>query len=145
MEEVRQTIWQRLASCATARPEDRRNNWIATATLLLWALTYLLANWLIRSDSVAEGIPSYLVALVPIVFSILAVAAYMRFVRNADELLRKITLEAFAIGFGGGFVVTFALDLAEKLGFGQFDITTPWVAMSVCWVIGIVVATRRYS
>ena len=145
MEETRTTIWQKLASCATERPEDRRNNWIATGLLAIWAFTYVLASALIRGDRIQEGLPTYAVALVPIVLSMVAVAAYMRFVLRADELLRKMSLEAFSFGFAGGFVATFALDLAEKAGFGPFDISTPMLAMAACWILGFLVAARRYS
>ena len=145
MENAQRTIWQKLASCTTGRPEDRRNNWIATGALFFWALTYTLASVLIRNERVAEGVPTYLIALVPVVLSIVAVAAYMRFVLRADELLRKTSLEAFSIGFGGGFVATFALDLAEKVGFGPYDISTPLMVMIVCWILGFLFAARRYS
>ena len=145
MEETRKTIWQRLAACTTGRPEDRRNNWIATGLLLLWALTYVGASQLIRSAALPAGLPSYLVAAVPIAASIAAVAAYVRFIVRADELLRKVQLEALGIGFGGGFVATFAFDLAEKLGLGQIDVSAPMMVMIVCWVLGIVAAARRYA
>lgn len=145
MDETRRTIWQRLASCATERPEDRRNNWIATAALFFWALTYTLVSILIRGERIPDGAATYLLVLVPIALSVLAVAAYMRFVLRADELLRKMSLEAFSIGFGGGFVATYALDLAEKVGYGPFDISTPMMVMIACWVIGFLVAARRYA
>ena len=85
------------------------------------------------------------VLLVAIVLSVVAVGFFIRFILRADELLRKIQLEALAIGFGGGFVATFALDLAEKVGFESFDISAPLMAMVVCWVVGFLVATRRYA
>ena len=145
MEEARRTIWQKLANCATERPEDRRNNWIATGLLLFWVITYVAAGLLIRTTPLPDGWPSYLVALVPIGVSVVAVMAYIRFILRADELLRKMQLEALAIGFGGGFVATFALDLAEKVGLGPFNIATPMMVMVVCWVIGFLAAARRYA
>lgn len=145
MEETRRTMWQNLASCATERPEDRRNNWIATGLLLLWALTYVAASLTIKRGLLVAGLPTYLVASVPVAVSIVAVAAYVRFILRADELLRKMQLEALAIGFGGGFVATFALDLAEKVGFGPFDISRPFLVMTVCWVIGFLAAAKRYA
>ena len=144
MENAQRTIWQKLASCTTGRPEDRRNNWIATGLLLLWAVSYVGASLLIGKAALPASL-SYLVAAVPVAISILAMAAYARFILRADELLRKVQLEALAFGFAGGFVATFTFDLAEELGLGSVDVSAPMMVMIVCWVIGVVVATRRYA
>ena len=145
MVEARESMWKVLAGCHTERPEDRRNSWIATGLLLLWAIAFGLASFSLKRDWIPAGAASYLVALVPIALSIVATRAYMRFITRADELLRKIQLEALAFGFGGGFVATFTLDLAEKVGYGPFDISTPLLAMVACWVIGFLAALRRYA
>ena len=56
MEETRRSLWQALVACHTGRPEDQRNNWIATGWLLVWMVTYAVATWLLRNPPVAKRV-----------------------------------------------------------------------------------------
>ena len=145
MEETQRSFWRALAGCRTERPEDKRNSWIATGLLFVWAVAYVAVSFLIKKGHVEIGTSAHLLALLPVAVSVVAVLAYMRFILRADELLRKIQLEALAFGFGGGFIATFALDLAEKLGYGPYDIATPLLYMIGFWFVGFLTALWRYA
>ncbi len=92
MERTRPSLRRLMSSYWSIRPEDRRNQWIATGLLFVWAVAFVGTAILIKRGVVPAGAPTYLMALVPTALGVLAVLAYMRFLRRADELLRRIQL-----------------------------------------------------
>jgi hypothetical protein len=145
MEGTRTSLRQLLSSCWSIRPEDRRNQWIATGLLFVWAVGYVGTAVLIKREVVPAGAPTYLVALVPTAFGVLAVLAYIRFLRRADELLRRIQLEALALGFGAGFVGSFTFDLLETAGLGRAEASSTFLVMLLFYLLGLFVGARRYA
>jgi hypothetical protein len=81
------------------------------------------------------------VATVPGIF---AIAAYVRFVREADELLRKIQLEALALAFGVGALFMTGWRLVEKAGGPALDVNDPLLVMFAVWAAAQWWGTRRY-
>jgi hypothetical protein len=76
---------------------------------------------------------------------VIVVLRYVRFLREADELLRQIHLDALAVGFGGGFVFITTYRLLERAGAHRLDINDSLLVMIVCWLVGMWRARRRYS
>lgn len=134
-----------LASCRAMTERDRRNARTANWALALWCVTFLPALFLLRRGSVQGGLASYALAIVPSVLAIVAVLTYIRFLRQADELHRKIQFEALAFGFGAGFVASFGMVLLEEAGLGTFDAGDPFAVMLSCYVVGLFLGTRRYA
>ena len=145
MEGTRPSLRQLMSSCWSVRPEDRRNQWIATGLLFVWAVGFAGAAILIKRGVVPAGAPTYLMALVPTALGVLAVLAYMRFLRRADELLRRIQLEALALGFGAGFVASFTFDLLETAGLGRAEAINTFLVMVLFYLLGLFVGARRYA
>lgn len=79
------------------------------------------------------------------VLGALAVISYHRLLRRADELERKIQVEALALGFGAGAVGMMAYRLAERAGAPAMDINDALLVMLAAYVVGVIVARRRYS
>jgi hypothetical protein len=145
MDGPRPSLWRLMSSCWSIRPEDRRNQWIATGLLFVWAVGFVGTAFLIKRGVVPAGAPTYLLAVVPTALGILAVLAYMRFLRRADELLRRIQLEALALGFGAGFVASFTFDLLETAGLERAEASSLFLVMLVVYLLGLFVGARRYA
>jgi len=97
------------------------------------------------TSGVVSGGAGYVLALVTLVLGIGAIRSYIRFLRHADELLRKIHLEAIAMAFGSGIVLIFTWELLELLGAPELQVSLFAAAMLFFWGIGQAVGVRRYS
>lgn len=111
---------------------------------LAWALAFVGASWVLRGDSVAGG-AAWVVALVPNLLAVGVVLVYMRFLHNADELVRRIQLEALAFGFGVGVIFAMGYQLVERAGGPQLSLADLAAGMMLAFVVGVVRANRRYS
>ncbi len=125
-------------------PRDRRNNMRMLTMLLAWAVLFLGATWLVESDRIAAAPLRWALAAVPAIAGLAALMAFARLIREADELQRMIQLQALAVGFGGTWFVLTAYGLFERVGAPPIDASDYTVAMSVFYVIGILVGRRRY-
>lgn len=139
----RRSWWKLIKSCSGTEL-DRRNQYRFTAWLMAWAVSFLAATWTLQADLGLPSPVSWLVALTPNVFGIVALFAYLRFLRMADELLRKIQLEGLALGFGAGVVFAMGYQLLERAGAPQLQVSAPAVVMMVGWALGQLLGMRRY-
>ena len=124
---------------------DRRNHRLVTLWSAIWAISYLAAalaiqkEWLVSGAAIAAGVVTAL-------FGIATLMAYRRFLRETDELRRKIEVEALALAFGVGVVagLTYWLLLEGGLvpgaGFGFV-----FAAMILVHSVSVAIAVRRYS
>ena len=139
----RRSWWEMVKSCSGTEI-DRRNQYWFVAWLLAWAVSFVVANWALQADQGLTGPVVWLVAIAPNVFGIAGLFAYLRFLRMADELLRKIQLEGLAIGFGAGVVFAMGYQLLERAGAPQLQVSDPVGVMMVGWAVGQLLAMRRY-
>jgi hypothetical protein len=137
-------VWRYFATCRNATERDRRNARRATWWLFAWAVSYVAVKFGLVKGVVPEGALSVLAVTVPIVLGLIAVLGYVRLVRQADELQRKIQLEAMALGFGGAFLGNFGLDLLERVGVpvSGGDL---FVVAAAFYILGIILGARRYA
>ena len=80
-------------------------------------------------------------AVVPLLFVPVAV---VQFLREQDELQRKMQVEALAIGFTASAVITLTYGFLENAGVPRLSWVWVWPVMAFFWCIGLVVAHRRY-
>ena len=126
-------------------PRDGRNYmrftwWMVGSLIVFMATTVLLATEMLRPGILAWGL-----SLAAVVLMSIAVWAYVHFLRNADELLRKVHVEALAFAFGVGAVTMTGYRLAERLGAPTLDINDPLLVMMVTWLGGQWIGMRRYA
>jgi len=126
-------------------PRDRRNlrrffRWTIAASLLYVGATAAL-RW---RGAVPAALPWLLVAAT-LAFAVLAVRGYLAFLREADELLRRIELGGLAFGFGAGAVFSLLYPLLERLGAPALWGEATAVVMMLSWSAGAWLAARRYS
>ncbi len=123
---------------------DARNLKTFNITLIAWSLSFAISLILLSGEVVPHPL-GFVLPAVTLVLGWLTVQKYMAFLRAADELLRKIQLEAFAFGFGTGAVLILTWRLLEELGAVEIN-SAFWVAvMLVLWAIGQRLGIRRYS
>lgn len=127
----------------TAR--DARNQRRFTLWMLAAGLAYLGATAALRWRAALPGALPWLLSALAWVLALQAIRSYVIFLRQADELLRRIQTEALALGFGAGAVVSLLYPLLELLGapkLGEYAIA---IAMMLAWSAGTWLGTRRYS
>jgi hypothetical protein len=99
---------------------------------------------LIKREVLPVGAVRWTVAALPCVAAVLVLAAYARFLREADELQRLIQLEALALGFGGAFFAVMGYQLFERLGALTLDAGDLGIVMALLYSLGGLLGWRRY-
>jgi hypothetical protein len=129
----------------TAR--DQRNIRPIKIYASLWAISFLAAVlFLPRGTGGIETQPvwAWFVAAIPVPLGALFAHYYLRFIRETDEMMRKIHLEALAAGFGVAFVSGLALIMLGELGMTRFG-GLAWHLMLITYVWKIHMARREHS
>jgi hypothetical protein len=115
--------------------------------LALWALSYLAAR--IGAEVLARGsLPLLVLVAIPALPFAWFLYAMVGAIRNADELERRIHLEALAVAFPLALfllMVLGLLELATDLKAADWSHRHLWPFLIVFWLLGQAVARRRYA
>ncbi|MEO8504367.1 MAG: hypothetical protein ABI609_10765 [Acidobacteriota bacterium] len=107
-------------------------------------LAYLGATAAVRfKSSVPAGLAWSLVVLAWLL-AIQTIRSYLAFLRGADELLRKIEIEALGLGFGVGAFFSMLYPLLRELGAPDVGQLGSAVVMMFAAAIGSWLGRRRY-
>jgi len=139
----RMSFWQAVIACS-GTAADRRNQYRFVIWLFIWAVTFVGATWVLDSAEHLSATLAWSVAILPNFFSILALFAYLRFLREADELVRRIQLEGLAFGFGAGVIISMAYFTLERVGIPGLTSDRTVFIMMIGWAVGQLAATWRY-
>jgi hypothetical protein len=85
-----------------------------------------------------------LIALAPVVPTLFAMAAFLRFLGKMDELQKRIQLEALGFAFGAVGILTFGYGFLEHVGLPQLSYIWILPALIICWGFGNGIAAARY-
>jgi hypothetical protein len=86
------------------------------------------------------------VALAPMLPLILVAIGVMGAIRQSDELQARIQFEALAFAFALTAFTTFSYGFLEVYaGFPEVNMFSVWPVMAAFWVIGGIIARRRYA
>lgn len=136
---------QRLFGCELS-PNDTRNIRRFSVWCLAWAIAFVAATLAFVRGGVAPfSAAAWLLVAVPTMAAVQTVRAYHHFLREADELQRKIHLEALALGFGVGILFMMSARLLSRAGLPELDVNDGIVAMALTFAFGIWRASRRYA
>lgn len=84
-------------------------------------------------------------ALLPLPFSLLMLAVYVRLVRQADEFQKKILLESLAIAWPAAMILGMTFEYLQKAGFAMWmDVGRLWPLMALLWVPALFYSYWRY-
>jgi hypothetical protein len=120
--------------------------------VLLWSLVWM-SSWVgvtlaLKSGWLASGAPGIVAAIVSTSLGIGTALAYRRFLNGADEVQRKIELEALALAFGVGVVGGFAYWLLERSGavpIAKSDLLYVLAVTCLTYSAGVLLGKRRYA
>jgi ABC-type tungstate transport system substrate-binding protein len=140
------TIRQVMGALCGASPRDKQNSRRILYWMLAWMGTWLGVGWSIRNDLLDQGLPAILASIVPTVTGIGAIFAYRRFLREADELRRKIELDALAVAFGVGLVGSLTYWLLGRSGaVAEVDLLWMVAVMMMAYGLSVFIGQVRYS
>ena len=132
--------------CGDLTATDRKNLWRFQIWGVVWLVAFaatalLLKHW----PELVPGLPLR-VALIALTaaLGVAMVLAFIRFLREADELVRKIHLEGLAVAFGATVVFVTTWRLVERAGGPRADVDDSLLVMMGVWVIAQIFAARRY-
>ena len=126
--------------------EVNRQNRAALLYGGLSAATALLCGWLLRNTE-PNATMRVVLALAPVVPMIFYVLSVVRATRVMDELYQRIQLEAVTFAFVGSLIVSLTYGMLQKSGFFRqwpWDWEGIWTMMLGLWMLGYVLASRRY-
>ena len=134
-----------MTASALHTPRDSRHlgafsRWVLAFATVLAAGTILLGGGYVQPQPLA-----WLLPVAALLLGIGTVRAYVAFLRGADELLRKIHLEALALAFGVAVISMPVYRLCERLGAPKLDVIDPMFVMLLAWSAGQWMGARRYS
>jgi hypothetical protein len=85
------------------------------------------------------------VRLLPLIPGIFVVLVQIEALGAQDEMFQRVQLEAFALAFGGVFLITLTEALLPGEPFFAFPASFRLLSMSVLWALGIIIARRKYQ
>ena len=91
-----------------------------------------------------SGWRATLVVLLPMLPAAAMCWAVVRQLRRSDELQRRMQLEALGLAFAGTALITFSYGFLELVGWPKLSMFAVWPLMAMLWIIGGVLASRRY-
>ena len=110
--------------------------------MLVYSLVLVIAVSIV--NRIGDSPWRFPVILLPVIPLLVALWAFLRYLRQLDELQRRIQFEGFAFSLGMTAFVTVTLGFLERVGFPQIGMI--WVApmLIAFWGIGVSLAARRY-
>ena len=118
------------------------------ALLIGWLVLYFGVRLVLEAGPDLGGNARLALALVPMpVFAAFLVQS-IRALRGADELERRIQLEALAVAFPLGMLLLTTLGLVQRaveLPFEDWSFNHVWPQFVLFYLIGLFLARRRYA
>lgn len=126
--------------------QDRRNQRLVIAWGLPWSASFACVFVALAKGWLPEGTPALIAIALSLALGLGTAAAYRRSLREADELRRKIELDAMALAFGVGLVGGATYQLLEGAGVvADAQFIHVWIAMMLTYAIAIHFGYRRYA
>jgi hypothetical protein len=86
-----------------------------------------------------------LLALSPMIPAATMAWVILRELRRMDELQLRMQLEALGFSFAGTAILTFSYGFLEGLGYPRLSMFTVWPMLATLWIVGLLLARRRYQ
>ena len=134
-----------LLQCDPVPAADLRNGLRIMMVSLLWAVVFVGSTWWLNAESGPTGLAAWAIAALCAALGGLALAAFRKFLLEADELTRRIQLEGVAFGFGIGLLFSVSYQLFNNAGAPDMAMTHAGTVLVFGYVTGVLLATRRYS
>jgi len=111
-------------------------------SLALYSIVLVISlSWL---KAGVEGPLKFAIAVMPVIPALGVPLAVVRLLESMDELQRRIQLESLAFGFAAAAVATFTYGFLQNAGLPEVNWVWVWPVMAVSWIVGVLLARRRY-
>jgi hypothetical protein len=114
---------------------------------VLWLITFFVARVALEASGISPVL-RIAAALAPLPFFAAFLVLFIRELRAADELERRIQGEALAIAYPLVLVLLMTLALMERavgLKFEDWSYMHVWIYVPIFYLLGLMIARRRYT
>ena len=118
------------------------------ASFLAWLTLYFAARFYLEANPALPRSSRLAIAFAPAPVFAWFLWRFIRSVRDADELEKRIQLEALAIAFPLGLLLLTTLGLVQRaveLNFQDWSYNHLWPMFAFFYMGGIVIARHRYQ
>ncbi len=136
------SIW-RVLVCGAGTQQDFVNMRRFSIWCVAWAAAQIAASWVLNSYAVT-GVAAWMIALAPSIVAIGALVSYLRYLRLADELQRRIQIEGLAVGFGAAWIFVIGYQSFEHAGAPELTVVATILVMTAALIVGQLLAVRHY-
>ena len=127
----------------TAR--TKKNHIRLIGWVFVWSLTMVLADKAELYEWYSSEVISILAIVTNAIIGIGMIVVFMRFLKELDELQRKIQLDSLALSMGIGLVGSFSYSLLVTAKFiSDAEISHIILLMGLTYTVGIIVGQIRY-
>ena len=133
---------------STSRSRAATSDAVLLAFGILWLVLYFAVRFFLEANPGLSSATRLAVAFVPTPVFAVFLWKFIESVRTADELERRIQLEALAIAFPLGLLLLTTLGLAQRavnLSFQDWSYNHVWPLFVFFYFGGIVIARKRYA
>ena len=142
MERTSKAFWARCFSST----REIRNATQLVGWMLAWSVSLAGVRHGINHEWLPAGGPTFLATLISTGIGLGMILGYRRFLREGDELQRKIQLDALAISLGVALVGSATYKLIERAGVvAVADISNIILLISVTYAAAFLLGQWRYS
>lgn len=117
-------------------------------SLLVWLMTYFAVRLILEANTDWPSTMRLALSLVPTPLFAWFLWNFVRGIRGADELERRIQLEALAVAFPLACLLITTLGLVQRavtLNFEDWSYNHIWPIFALFYFVGLMLARRRYT
>jgi hypothetical protein len=140
----RATWWEAALMIRGQTEADQRNIRAIWIWSFVWAISFSAVMIALESLPQLRGLFAWLLATIPIVVSVLLLGALLRFLREADEFMRKVQLEGIAMGYGAGSIFCMGYFTLEQVGAPELSMIFALLPLTFGWAVGSFLVAYRY-
>ena len=126
---------------------DIRADRLVVASGIIWGISFVAARLLLEQPDLSVGLRLFL-AFGPTIPFVGFLVGVVRLARQADEMERRVQVEALAAAFGLTVLLVATLALAQRAGFAKyedFSFVHLLPMLLVFYFGGLTLARRRYA
>ena len=140
----RATWWQAALMIRGQTEAEQRNIRSVRIWCVVWGAGFCAVMTALESFPQLPRSFAWLLAIIPIALGIPALLANVRFIREADEFMRKVQLQGIAIGFAVGFVFCLGCQALEHVGAPRLPVIFVTLPLGLGWAIGSFMVAYRH-
>jgi hypothetical protein len=121
---------------------------LVLSLLITWLVSYFAVRLTLEATPALPSGARLAMAFIPTPLFALFLWNFIKGIRAADELERRIQLEALAIAFPLALVLITTLGLAQRavtLSFQDWSYNHVWPMLALFYLAGVTIARKRYT